>query len=225
MDLKQSTAVVIQFGPLVDPTDAVTAKTGLVSAIDNGSTGILLSKNGGTRTIRHATVTASTHDSDGYYKVTLDTTDTNTLGTLRVSWSSAANCLPYYRDFMVRSANVYNSLVTPATDLLKVDLTQVLTVGGTVTKLAGQSNVAVIGTVNTGINAPDVTHASFSDITEATASHYVGKNAIVLSGALAGQRFGVATAYALTGGEGLITFSRGSPSGETLGNGDTVVFM
>jgi hypothetical protein len=223
MFLKQSTAVVIQFGPLVDPTDAVTAKTGLVSAIDHASTGILLSKNGGTRTIRHATVTASTHDSDGYYKVTLDTTDTNTLGHLRVAWSSAANCLPYYRDFLVLAANVYDSLVA-ASVYLKTDLTQVLTVAGVPTKLSAQANVTTIGTVNTAINAPDVTHASFSDITEATTSHYVGKSAQVLTGALAGQRLGVVTASVLTTGENVMTFSRGSPSGETLANGDTVEF-
>lgn len=224
MDLKQSTAVVIQFGPLVDPTDAVTAKTALVSAIDHASTGILLSKNGGTRTIRHASVTASTHDSDGYYKVTLDTTDTNTLGSLVVAWSSAANCLPAKKEFMVKPANVYNSQVLGSV-YLQTDLTQVLTVGGTVTKLAAQANVAIVGTVNTGVNAPDTTHFSCSDITEATGSHYLTKTVYVLTGALAGQKFGVVSAYALTGGEGLFTVSRGSPSGETLGNGDTVVIM
>lgn len=224
MYLKQSTSVVIQFGPLVDPTDAVTAKTALVSAIDHASTGILLSKNGGTRTIRHATVTASTHDSDGYYKVTLDATDTNTLGHLRVAWSSAANCLPVWRDFLVLPANPYNALVLGSV-YLQTDLTQILTVAGDVTKLAAQAKVAIVGTVNTGVNAPDLTHFSCSDLTEATASHYLTKTVYVLTGALAGQKFGVVTAYALTGGEGYFTVSRGSPSGETLGNGDTVVMM
>lgn len=224
MFIKQSTAVVIQFGPLVDPTDAVTAKTALVSAIDHASTGILLSKNGGTRAIRHATVTASTHDSDGYYKVTLDTTDTNTLGHLRAAWSSAANCLPVWRDFLVLAANVYDAMVA-ASVYLKTDLTQILTVGGTVTKLAAQGNAAIVGTVNTGVNAPDLTHFSCSDITEATASHFLTKTVYVLTGALAGQKLGVVTAYALTTGEGVFTLSRGSPSGETLGNGDTVVMM
>lgn len=228
MFIKQSTAWVFQFGPFVDPTDAVTPKSALAGTgsgqLDHTSTGILLSKNGGTRAIRHATVTASVYDSDGYYKITGDTTDSNTLGNLRAAWSSAAICLPVWRDFLVLPANVYDALVS-ASVYLKTDLTQVLTVGGTVTKLAGQANTAIIGTVNTAINAPDVTHASFSDITEATASHLVTKTAIVLTGALAGQKFGVVTASVLTTGENVITFSRGSPSGETLGNGDTVVFI
>lgn len=223
MFLKQSVAALIQFGPLVDPTDAVTAKTALVSAIDHASTGILLSKNGATRAIRHATVTASVHDSDGYYKVTLDTTDTNTLGSLVVAWSSASNCLPRRQEYQIVPANVYDALVAGSV-LLKADLQQILTVAGDVTKLSGQLKPTIIGTVNTAINAPDVTHASFSDITEATTSHFVTKSAQVLTGALAGQRLGVVTASVLTTGETVMTFSRGSPTGETLGNGDTVEF-
>lgn len=115
--LKQSTAVVIQFGPFVDKTDGVTLETGLVSALDHATTGILLSKNGGTLTIRHATVTASTYDAHGNYKVTLDTTDTNTLGKLRVVYTDAATCLPVWRDFEVVPAMIYDSMVLGSDDL------------------------------------------------------------------------------------------------------------
>ncbi len=109
MLLRQSTAVVVQFGPFLDKTDAVTLETGLVSALDHGSTGVLLSKNGGTLTIRHASVTASSYDAYGDYKVTLDTTDTNTLGTLRMIFSEAATCLPVWMDFQVITANEWDS--------------------------------------------------------------------------------------------------------------------
>lgn len=109
--LRQSTAVVISFGPFLDPADGVTLVTGLVSALDHASTGIFLSKNGGTLTVRHASVTASSYDAYGNYKVTLDTTDTNTLGTLRMQFAAAASCLPVWQDFMVLPANVYDSLV------------------------------------------------------------------------------------------------------------------
>lgn len=122
--LKQSTAVVIQFGPFVDKTDGVTLETGLVSALDHGTTGILLSKNGGTLTIRNATVTATTYDAHGCYKVTLDTTDTNTLGTLRAIYTDAATCLPVWIDFHVVPANVYDSLIA-GSDVLTADVTQI----------------------------------------------------------------------------------------------------
>lgn len=125
MYLKQSTSVVIQFGPFLDKTDGVTLETGLVSAIDHGTTGILLSKNGGTLTIRHATVTASTYDAHGCYKVTLDTTDTNTLGSLRVIYTDAATCCPVWQDFEVVSANIYDSFIGGG-DILDVSMTQIL---------------------------------------------------------------------------------------------------
>lgn len=111
--LKKSTAgQVINFGPFVDKTDGVTLVTSLVSALDNGSTGIMVSKNGGTLAVRHATVTATTYDAHGCYKVTLDATDTDTLGRLRVMYTSAATCLPVWVDFTVVPANVYESLIT-----------------------------------------------------------------------------------------------------------------
>lgn len=118
MFLKQSTAAVISFGPFVDKGDGVTLETGLVSALDHASTGILLSKNGGALTIRHATVTATTYDAYGCYRVTLDTTDTNTLGRLRMAFSEAATCLPVWQDFLVLPANVFDSLLS--TDKLQV---------------------------------------------------------------------------------------------------------
>lgn len=122
--LKQSTAVVIPFGPFVDKTDGVTLETGLVTALDHASTGIMLSKNGGTLAVRHATVTASTYDAHGCYKVTLDTTDSATLGHLRVIYTDAATCLPVWDDFRVVPANIYDSLVG-GSDMLDVNVEKI----------------------------------------------------------------------------------------------------
>lgn len=109
--LKLATAVVVSFGPFVSQTDGVTLKTGLVSAIDHATTGIFLSKNGGALTIRHQAVTASTYDAYGNYRVTLDATDTGTLGTLRVQFADATTNLVVWQDFMVVTANMWNSLM------------------------------------------------------------------------------------------------------------------
>lgn len=94
MDLRQSTPVVIEFGPFLDKADGLALLSGLASAIDHAITGIKLSKNGGTLAVRHAPVTTSTYDAHGCYKVTLDTTDTATLGTLRVIYTDPTTCLP-----------------------------------------------------------------------------------------------------------------------------------
>lgn len=112
--LRQSTAVTLSFGPFVAPGDGVTPQTGLVSAIDHATTGIMCSKNGGALAVRHATVTPSTYDGYGNYLVTLDTTDTATVGRLRVQFAAAASCLPVWRDFDVISQSVYDALFANA---------------------------------------------------------------------------------------------------------------
>ncbi len=136
--LKQSTAVVITFGPFVSNADGVTLKTGLVSAIDHASTGIMLSKNGGTLAVRHATVTASTYDAYGCYKVTLDTTDTGTLGTLRAIYTDATTCLPVWQDFKIVPAMIYDSLVS-GSDRLDTNVTHIADQSQTAADLAGNA--------------------------------------------------------------------------------------
>lgn len=74
-----------------------------------------MSKNGGALTIRSQAVTASTYDAYGNYRVTLSTTDTNTLGCLRVQFIETATCLPVWVDFMVLPATVYAAIVDNAT--------------------------------------------------------------------------------------------------------------
>lgn len=152
--LKQSTAAVIPFGPALLPSDGVTLVTTLVSALDHASTGIFLWKNGSAGAIRHATVTATTYDAYGIYLVTLDTTDTNTLGRLRVMFAAAASCLPIWEDFEVLPANVFDSLVSASANL-KVDVdtikTQALTCAAGVTVLASVGTAAT-STAQTGDN-------------------------------------------------------------------------
>lgn len=146
--LKQSTSVVISFGPFLDKTDGVTEETGLVSALDHGTTGIKLSKNGGALAIRHATVTATTYDAFGMYRVTLDTTDTGTLGALRVAFNEAATCLPVWADFMILPANIYDSLVG-GSDLLDVSMAQILGTAVATPATAGVLDVNVKNAGNT----------------------------------------------------------------------------
>lgn len=117
MWLKQSTAVTVKLGPFVDSTDGVTAETALtISQAD-----IRLSKNGG-NIAQTNNATGATHDELGYYDVPLDTTDTNTLGTLRVAVSESG-ALPVWQDFMVVPANVWYSLF--GSDKLQVDTVEV----------------------------------------------------------------------------------------------------
>ena len=103
--LKQSTAATIKLGAFVDDTDGKTAET----ALSITQSDIRLSKNGGDFAQTN-NATGATHDENGYYDIPLDSTDTGTLGRLRVAVSESG-ALPVWQDFLVVTANVYDSLV------------------------------------------------------------------------------------------------------------------
>jgi len=102
--LKVSTTVTIRLGPFLDATDGVTEETGLSPTVE-------VSKNHGAFGAR-SSATAITHDSNGWYAIELNTTDTGTLGPMLVKVDAAATHLPVWREFMVVPANVYDSLIT-----------------------------------------------------------------------------------------------------------------
>ena len=78
--LKQSTtSQAVLLGPFVDDTDGATAETGLTIA----NTDIRLSANGGNMFAK--TSGGGTHDEAGWYTITLDATDTATVGRLQIS--------------------------------------------------------------------------------------------------------------------------------------------
>jgi hypothetical protein len=115
--LKQSTAVEIKLGPFLDATDGNTAETGLTIEDEH----VDLAKNGGDWGDKNETTTC-VHESQGWYRCLLNTTDTDTLGILIVK-VHVSGALPVWREFMVVPANVYDSLVA-GSDALDVSLIQ-----------------------------------------------------------------------------------------------------
>lgn len=114
--LKQSVSIEIKVGPFVSSTDGVTPQTSLTIT----SSEVLLSKNEGDWAAKNE-ATSLVHESNGFYRCLLNTTDTNTLALLRYQIAESG-CLPVWGLFLVVPANVYDSLFS--TDLLQVDLTQ-----------------------------------------------------------------------------------------------------
>lgn len=113
--IRQSTAITVAVGPFLDSTDGVTAETGLTITQPD----VRLSKNGGAFAQKSAAGTA-THMENGYYSVSLSTTDTDTVGrlTLHVAESGA---LPVFYEFQVVEEAVYDALfVASATGALPV---------------------------------------------------------------------------------------------------------
>jgi len=207
--LKQSTAVVVSWGPALDKADGFTLKTGLVSALDHATTGIKLSKNGGALTIRHATVTATTYDTYGMYRVTLDTTDTNTLGTLRMAYEDATTVLPIWQDFLVLPANVYDSLVG-GTDALDVSAIQLA--GQTITAAAGVTFPTSVASPTNITAAAGITVSANNDKTgySLTATTGLGNQTANITGNLSGS-------------VGSVTGAVGSVTGLTASNLDATI--
>jgi hypothetical protein len=100
MWLQQSTSVSVKLGPFLDDSDGKTAETALtIQKAD-----VLLSKNGGALTAASADQgvadAGAPHDAQGYYTISLNATDTGTLGRLKVVITKAG-ALPVWQNFMV----------------------------------------------------------------------------------------------------------------------------
>lgn len=106
-ELRANTQITIKFGPLLDQTDGVTAETGLATALDNATTGLRLSKDGGNMADR-ADATAPVHDELGEYDVVLGAGDVDTEGVLKISFQNAA-CLPHWQEYMVLSEAAWDA--------------------------------------------------------------------------------------------------------------------
>lgn len=119
--LRQSTAVSVLLGPLVDDADGKTPET----AINAAATDLDFYK-GITKSDITDTDSGGSNDwahvANGFYSLELTISDTDTLGHFRIS-VNATGCLPTWEDFIVLPANVYDSLVL-GTDLLQIDLRQ-----------------------------------------------------------------------------------------------------
>lgn len=169
--LKQSTARTIHIGPFVDDTDGKTAETALtLSQAD-----IRLSKNGGDIAQKNE-ASACTHDELGYYTCALDTTDTNTLGHLKLMVHESG-ALPVFMDMMVVPANVWDSMF--GADYLK---TEVVEISGDATAAdnaeaffdgtgyAGTNNVIPTVTTVTNLHASAATAAELAKVPKSDGS-------------------------------------------------------
>lgn len=152
--LRQSTSVDVGIGPFLDSSDGVTAETALTITQPD----IRLKKNGGAWAQKNAAQTLS-HEENGWYEVTLDATDTNTLGILIVAVNESG-ALPVWKEYLVVPANVYDSLVS-GSEWLTVDPNKV--------------EFSISGTTLTVLKPDDTTTAYTKTLTvDAAASPVIG---------------------------------------------------
>lgn len=140
--LKQSTSVDLPIGPFLDATDGVTAETALTLTQPD----IRLKKNGGDWAQKNASQTLS-HEENGYYEVTLDTTDTNTLGHMRLAVNESG-AAPVWEDFEVVPAAVWDALFS--TGNFPADVLAINGVAGAAAKAEQGFTALATGTVAAG---------------------------------------------------------------------------
>jgi hypothetical protein len=104
--LRQATSQIIRFGPFLDSTDGNTEETALTISQSD----MLLSKDGGAYAQKNAAGNA-THDTGGNYSTTLNTTDTATLGILKL-YIHVSGALAVWESFSVITAASYDAFVT-----------------------------------------------------------------------------------------------------------------
>ena len=140
--LKQSTAVDVMLGPFVDDTDGKTTE----EALTLSQADLQLSKNGGAAAQKND-ATAGTHRYGGNYMIDLNTTDTNTLGHMRLMCKESG-ALPVIADFMVVTANWFDTMCS--TDQLDVNVTNVSGTAQTANDNGADINAILIDV--TGLN-------------------------------------------------------------------------
>lgn len=171
--LRQSTAIDVVVGPLVDETDGVTPVTSVTlgnvtAAVIKGDarTGLTLAASGNNH---------FTHIADGYWELNLTTTDSNTTGIFRVTLRDDDGFLPVWEDFMVLSQQVFDSLVT-GSNKLEVDAVEIS--GSTTAADDVQANIANLDASVASRLAAAAAPANFDDlaITATTGRVTVGTN-------------------------------------------------
>lgn len=180
MHLRQSTAAqAVVIGPFVDSTDGNTAETGLtIDAAD-----IRLSKNGANIVGKNSG--GGTHDELGYYTITLDATDTNTVGRLQLMVHEAG-ALPVYHEYEVLEEAAYDAIYAASADP-KADINVATIDANAITATAIAADALTAAKIATGA----FTAAKFA--ADAITSTVIADNAItankIATGALTAAKF------------------------------------
>lgn len=120
-ELRQSTEIKIRVGSAVDYADGVTPITTLaLGAADQAE---LLKHNGAATVDISASTFAAVTAVDGWYDLTLTAGNTDTLGQMTAVIQDSSLMAPIFRDFMVVTANYWDSKYS--TDTRQVDVTQI----------------------------------------------------------------------------------------------------
>ena len=147
--LRTNTAARITVGPFFDKTDGITPETALTVTsckltfmVDDGNVPTLVldtnpTASGGANDMVHVT-----NDDAGFYDLELAAANVNYLGRAMLAITDAATHCPVFHEFMILPAMIYDAMIL-GTDVMQVDMTQILGTAVSTPTVAGVPNVNV----------------------------------------------------------------------------------
>lgn len=224
------TAVPVNILPLTDDTDFKTREV----AVAYNATGMDLVWNfvttAGAYTQTAVTPTEAgdydwAHKGDGMYSIEIPASGGASINndTEGFGWfiGVATGVLPWHSPVFGFRAAAINDALIDGGDTLDVNTTAISGDSTAANNLKLSTLSIVTGTVSNANATPTTTVFAASDITEATADHYIGRVVIFTSGALIRQAAPISD-YALTTGEGTFTVQALT---EAPANGDTFIIV
>lgn len=157
--LKQSTQASVVVGPFLATSDGYSSCTGLTV----NQALIRISKNGLAYAQANSASSAS-HDESGNYRAVLSTTDTNTVGRLRLS-VSAASALPVWHDFLVLPAATYDALVS-GTACLPVAVAASLAASSITACAFASGAIDTVAIAASAISQTDIAQSAYTTIAD-----------------------------------------------------------
>lgn len=150
--IRQSTNnQVLEFGPFLSTSDGVTIVTSAISANDiqifkHNATG-LSTKNSG----------AATYVGQGYFQATFNSSDSNTVGRIKVIYNITSNaCLPVWTDGVVYSSNVYDGLFGSTASMLPVDAVRIAGASSAANNMSSSALSTIGGSITSSVSLPTV---------------------------------------------------------------------
>jgi len=104
-ELRHSTTTIVKIGPAVNSTGITPVTNLVITTADEAE----IFKHNTTATLAIGGTLSAVTNADGYYNMTLSTTDLSERGPLKVAIQDDSLILPIFQDFMVLDSNYYDT--------------------------------------------------------------------------------------------------------------------
>ena len=206
---------VVEIGPFLSSSDAFTP---VASSVAMAAADIQLNKHGSTAQVSKNSG-GGTYIANGWYYTTLDATDTNTVGRLKISintLSASTLAMPVWLDTQVVSSSVYDSYFS--TGVFPVDVVRLAGSTSGANNMSSAANSIISGTATTGTLNISTATVSLYGVSIPTDGQLQGRQIVWKGDVTAGLRQQATTVSTYTAASSTMVFV---PTSVAPVNGDT----